>query len=82
MKKRQFNRIADMLQFLLQSSDMLVVDIGHFFQDQLFRLGSRQFFDDIAGARVIEQMVADAQPFSQQRVTELSNFFFVEMQRD
>src|SRR5882672_1714803 len=81
MKKRQLHRIPDLLQLVLQSADVLIIDIGHFFQYQFFRLGPRQLFDDIAGARIIEQMVADAQSFDQQRVTEFCNLFFVEMQR-
>ena len=40
----QFHRVGDLLDLLVQSSDLVVGDVRHLFQHQIFHFGARQAF--------------------------------------
>src|SRR5262245_5450471 len=61
MEVGELDRVPDLLDLSCESADRLVVDVGHFLQDQLFDLGLWNTFVDVARARLEEQRVASAQ---------------------
>src|SRR4029450_14137769 len=61
MEVGEFDRVADLLDLSRETADRLVVDVGHFLQDQLFDLGLWNPLVDVPGARLEEQGVASPQ---------------------
>src|SRR4029450_7866357 len=50
MEGGEFDRVADLLDLSRETADRLVVDVGHFLQDQLFDLGLWNPLVDVPGA--------------------------------
>ena len=82
MQKWEFDGITNLLQLFLKTTDVRIVDIRDFFQDQLFRFGLREFFDHVAGTYIVEQMISHTQPFSQQGIAQISHLLLVKMESD
>src|SRR5262245_41490374 len=61
MEIGELDRVADLLDLRRQTADRLVVNVGHFLQDQLFDLGLWNPLVDIARPRFEQQRVASSQ---------------------
>ena len=58
---RQLDRVVDLLDLVVEATDVGVGDVGHLFEDELLDLGARDALDEQAGASVHEQVLAGAQ---------------------
>ena len=61
VQERQFHGIRHLLNFFGQPPDVFILHVRDFFEHQLFDFGFGDFFDDVAGPGVIEQVVSHAQ---------------------
>ncbi len=55
MQEGKFHRIADQLDLAGKSADVVVVDIGHFFEDQFLDLGLGDLLEDEAAALIQQE---------------------------
>src|SRR4249920_1504140 len=67
MEIGKLDRVADLLDLSRETADRLVIDVGHFLQDQLLDLGLWNPLVDVAGARLEEQRVTGSQRRVSQR---------------
>ena len=61
VQERQLNGVADLLDLPDQTTDVLVGDVRHLFQHQVFDLGLGDAFEGVAGLGVDQQRVARPQ---------------------
>ena len=61
-------------------ADLVVADIGNFFQDQLFAFRLRELLDHASGSRIVQKMIPDAQALLQDRLAELSDLLLIKME--
>src|SRR5499426_746445 len=58
---RQLDGVLDGLDLLAEAADVLVADVGHFLERQVFHFGLRQLLQEIAAPRVEQEWVPDLQ---------------------
>ena len=77
IQERQLDRVGDLFDLDVQPADVLVRDVGHLFQQQIFHLGTRQLLEQQVAARVQPHGVATAQVHTAQVVGQLADPLFV-----
>lgn len=77
MEVREFDRVADHLDLVAQAADLLVADVGYFFEDQFLDLALRYDLVDVSGAGFEQEGVAWADDDVQERLGEPYHPFLV-----
>ena len=73
VQERQLDGVGDLLDLAVETADVGVGDVGHFFEHQVLDLGPRQLLEQHVGARVEAHGVAAAQVHTAQRIGELAD---------
>ena len=77
MQERELDGIGDGFDLGVESADVVVADVGHFLEHEVFDLGSGQFLEQTVGARVEEQAGPGPQRLGAQVVDHLDHTLFV-----
>ena len=77
MRYGQLDGVGDGLDLAVEPADVVVADVGHLFEDELFDLLAGQLLDEQPAAQVHEDRVAGAHLHVAQRVGDLGDALLV-----
>src|SRR5699024_11042991 len=73
MEEGELDGIGDLFDQVVETSDVLVVDIGHLLENKLLHLGASQLLKEKAGAWIGEDGVTGPHPLVGQRLGQLTD---------
>ncbi len=77
VEEGQLDRVGDLLDLLVEATDVRIGDVGHLFEHQLFDLGTRQLLEQQARAWVHQQGVAGTDPLAPEPLGQLGDALLV-----
>ncbi len=77
MEVGKLDRVADLLDLVVEPADVPVGDVGDLLEDQLVHLGARESLEHESGARVEQEMITRSQRSVRDFVGELGHPFLV-----
>ena len=77
MHEGQFNGVGDLFDLIIEAANVVVGDIGNFFQNEFFDAGARELFDDHCGSRIEQNRIAGFEHCSSERFTDLYDALFI-----
>src|SRR5882724_1012771 len=79
---RQLHRVLDRFDLVAEAADVVVADVGHFLERQVFHFALRKLFQQVSALRVEEQVIAGLEAQRAQRLGDDGDFLLVGTQRD
>ena len=75
--ERQLDRVRDLLDLIIEATDVGVADVGHFLEHELLDLGTGQLLEQQARPRIHEDVIARPQLLADQHIRELAHTLLV-----
>src|SRR5438876_6730854 len=79
---RQLHGVLDGLDLVAEAADIVVADVGHFLEGQIFHFALRQLLEEVARLRVHQEVVAGLESLRAERVGDDADLLLVRAERD